>query len=295
VRPGRRPGVPGAGPGRLAVQLDALQCIRQVTEQPGGVPRRDADPLGEVLRRGRAVYVQVARDQGTQGGVAVGGAEAGQPAVRVGVRDLAAPVRPEAEHPAVPGSTGELAPARPLVLECVHSPLDGPRARPVRERLGQLVDGQLGVRQRVPDGRDDLVGLTGSEAHALGVDRYRRRQGRQRPGPHRQVSGGEQVNGAARAERLDQGALLPERVLHTGAGCPRDTPRDGKLSRAEHLGMRAAEPGGDAGRVEICGRFGQRVPVHPPGGDAGPGQSRGHERQYAGRAARGSGSAPGPG
>jgi hypothetical protein len=49
--------------------------------------------------------------------------------------------------------------------------------------------------------------------------RCRRRQGRQRPGPHRQVGGGQQVHGAARTEpeRLDQGAFTVTGML-TGAG-----------------------------------------------------------------------------
>ena len=129
---GRRPGVAGHGPARLAVQLDVLQLTGQLVEQLGGAPRRDAEPPGEVLRRGRAVGVQVARDQGAQGRLAVVGPEAGQPAVRVGVGHLAAPVRPEAEHAAVRGRARELAPARPLVLERVHRPLDRPRAGTVQ-------------------------------------------------------------------------------------------------------------------------------------------------------------------
>jgi len=80
------------------------------------------------------------------------------------------------------------------------------------------------------------------------------------------------VDGATRAERLDQGALLPERALHTGAGRPGDAPPDGEFGGAEHLRVRAAEQGGDGGRVEFRGRFGQRVPRHPPGRDAAPGQ-----------------------
>ena len=66
---------------------------------------------------------------------------------------------------------------------------------------------------------------------------------------------------------------LPERVLHTGAGRPGDPPPDGQLGRAEHLGVRPAEQAGHAVRAEVGGRFGQRVPGHPPGGDAAPGQS----------------------
>ena len=83
--------------------------------------------------------------------------------------------------------------------------------------------------------------------------------------------------GAAGAERLDQGAFLPERVLHTGAGRPGDPPPDGELGRAEHLGVRPAEQARHGGRPEIGGRFGQRVPGHPPGGDAAPGKGGGHE------------------
>ena len=67
--------------------------------------------------------------------------EAGQPAVRIGVGHLAAPVRPQAQHPAVRGRAGELTPAWRFVTEGVHSPLDGPRAGPIRDRLGQFVHG----------------------------------------------------------------------------------------------------------------------------------------------------------
>jgi hypothetical protein len=80
---------------------------------------------------------------------------------------LAAPVRAEAQHPAVRGGTRELAPARPHALERLHRPLDGPRAGTIRDRLGQLINTQLRVRQRAADGRDDLVRLPGGEADPL--------------------------------------------------------------------------------------------------------------------------------
>lgn len=183
----------------------------------------------------------------------------------------AAPVRAEAQHPVVRGRTGELTPARPLVLERIHRPLHGPRAGQARDRVGQLVDGQLGVRQRRADGRDDLVCLLGSEPHPLRMGRHRK-QSRQRAGPHGQVDGGQQVHGAARAERLDQGAVLPKRALHVGPGGPGDAPSDGELRGAEHLGVRAAQHPGDVGWAQAGGRLGQGVPGHPPGGDTLPGQ-----------------------
>jgi len=79
--------------------------------------------------------------------------------------------------------------------------------------------------------------------------RHRRRQGRQRARPHRQVGGGQQMDGAARAERLDQGALLPQRALHVGTGCPGGAPPNREFGGAEHLGVRAAQHAGDVGRA----------------------------------------------
>jgi hypothetical protein len=81
--------------------------------------------------------------------------------MRTRVGRLAALIRSEAEHAAVRGRTRQLAPARPHVLERRHRPLASPRAGTLHDRFGQLVDGQFGVRQRVADGRDDLVGLVG--------------------------------------------------------------------------------------------------------------------------------------
>jgi hypothetical protein len=54
---------------------------------------------------------------------------------------------------------GELTPTRPPILEGFRRRLDGPRAGPFGDRLRQLVDGQLGVPQRIADGREDLVRL----------------------------------------------------------------------------------------------------------------------------------------
>ena len=87
-----RRGVARHNPARLTVHYDVLQLASQYVEQLDGAPRRDAEPSSEVLGRRWAVGVQVARDEGAQGGVAVVGPEAGQPAVRVGTGHLAAPV-----------------------------------------------------------------------------------------------------------------------------------------------------------------------------------------------------------
>jgi hypothetical protein len=281
MRLGRRPGVAGKGPARRTVQLDVLQLVSQLVEQLDGAPRRDTEPSGEVLGRGWAVGVQVAHDQGPQGRLAVVGPEAGQPAVRVGVGHLAAPVWSEAEHAAVGGRARELAPARPPAPERLHRLLAGPRAGTVHDRLGQLVDGQLGVRQGVADGGDDLLSLVGAEADRLGMGRHRRWQGRQRPRPHRQVGGRQQVHGPARAERLDQGAVLPEGTLDVSAGRPGDAPPDRELGGAEDLGVGAAQHPGDVGRAQVRSRFGQRVAGHPPGRDAAPAQ-RGRVRGRGG-------------
>ena len=115
------------------------------------------------------------------------------------------------------GHAGELAPTGPLAAKRLHSLLDSPRAGALRDGLGQLIDGQLGVREGFADGRDHLFNLFRSEADPFRV-RRRRRHGRQRTGPHRQLRSWQQVDRAARAERLDQGAVLPQRTLHVSAG-----------------------------------------------------------------------------
>ena len=76
------------------------------------------------------------------------------------------------------GRAGQLAPAWPLVLKRVHCSFTGPRPCPVHNRLGQLVHGELGLRQGIADGRDDLVGLLGGESDRFGMHRDRGRQGR---------------------------------------------------------------------------------------------------------------------
>jgi hypothetical protein len=70
------------------------------------------------------------------------------------------------------GRAGELAPARPLVTERLHRALDGPQAGTIHDRLGQVVDGQLGADQRGADGRDDLLRLVRGESDSLGVHGY---------------------------------------------------------------------------------------------------------------------------
>src|SRR5262249_45408108 len=118
---------------------------------------------------------------------------------------LRAPAGPEqgtppgAARPVGWGPRGPLPPTPPP-----RRPATPPPAGPIRDRRGQLIDGQLSVRQRVTDGRDDLLRLPGGEPDPVWVRWHRRGQGRQRARPHRQVGGGQQVDGAARAERLDQ-------------------------------------------------------------------------------------------
>jgi S-adenosyl methyltransferase len=69
-------------------------------------------------------------------------------------------------------------------------------------------------------------------------------------------------------------------TVSVGAGRSGDTPADRELGGAEHLGVHAAQQAGHAGRAQAGGRFGQRVPGHPPGGDATPGQAgRGRRRR----------------
>ena len=83
-----------------------------------------------------------------------------------------------------------------------------------------------------------------------------------RTGSARSTSAGrrwQQADGAARTERLDQGALAPQRALHVGAGRPGDPPPDGQFGRAEDLGVgpaqqagTAAGPRSAAGSVSAC-------------------------------------------
>jgi hypothetical protein len=97
-----------------------------------------------------------------------------------------------------------------------RSPAHGPVA--ATTAFGQLVDGQLGVPQRVRDRRDDRVGLLGRQPDVLGEGAAGRGERGQRTGPRRQVLGGKQVYRAARSVRLDQAALGPQGVLDVGRG-----------------------------------------------------------------------------
>lgn len=90
-----RPDIAGPHPCRLTVHLDVFQVGGEIVEELRGPSRRDAEPFGEIVGRGRPVCVQVARNQGAQ----------------------------------------------------------GPRTNAIHDRLGQLVDCQRVIRQRVPDGR----------------------------------------------------------------------------------------------------------------------------------------------
>jgi hypothetical protein len=101
------------------------------------------------------------------------------------------------------------------------------------------------------------------------------------PRPHRQIGGGQQVDGAAWTERLDQGAVLPERALDVGAGRPGDAPPDRQLGGAEDLRVGSAQHAGDLGRAQVRRRSGQGLAGHPPGRDTAPGQ-RGQGRGLGG-------------
>jgi hypothetical protein len=58
----RCPGVAGHDPSGLAVQLDELQLAGEGVEQLDSTPRRDGQPSGEVLRRGRSVRSEQGKD-----------------------------------------------------------------------------------------------------------------------------------------------------------------------------------------------------------------------------------------
>ena len=96
------------------------------------------------------------------------------------------------------------------------------------------------------------------------MGRHRRRQGRQRPGPHRQVGGRQQVHGAPRTERLDQGAVLPQ-ARWTSARVAPAMRRPIDSSAALRTWVRAAQHTGDVARAKVGGRLGQRGAGHPPG------------------------------
>src|SRR5207253_4593357 len=87
----------------------------------------DREPPREMVWGRRPIGIEVASHQGPQRLVPLFGLESGQPAVRVGVRHVAAAVGAEAQHAAMGRRTGELAPARPFGLERVHRAFYGPR------------------------------------------------------------------------------------------------------------------------------------------------------------------------
>ena len=168
--------------------------------------------------------------------------------------------------------TGELPPARPFGLERVHRAFYGPRPGTLPDLLRQLINRTLCIRERVADRRNDFVRLRRGEENGVGVPRHGGRQGRQSARPGRQVVGGQQVDGAARTEGLDQRPIGPQSVPHVGAGRAGETSTDRELGRAEHLGMSAAQHACDGGGTYADRRLGQRVALHPSGDHPIPGQ-----------------------
>ena len=202
--------------------------------------------------------------------------------MRVGVGHVPTLVRPEAQHAAVGRGARQLPPARPLVLERVHRPLDGPGAGTRGDGVRQVVHRQLGIFQRITNRRDHLVGLIAGETDRLGMPRHGHRQGRQRAGPHREVRGRHQMDRAAWAERLDQRPVFPERPLDVASSRSRDAPADGQLGGPEHLGVDAAQERRDAGRVEIRGWNGKRLTCKPPCHHLAPGHPTKAGRRHHG-------------
>jgi hypothetical protein len=113
------------------------------------------------------------------------------------------------------------------------------------DRLGQLVDGQLGVLQRRRDRLQDRLGLVGRQPDVLREGGHVRRGRGQRADPHGQVLCGQEVHGAARPERLDQGALGPQGVADVRPGDPGGPQPDGQLGGGQHLGVRDPAHGAD--------------------------------------------------
>ena len=169
----------------------------------------------------------------------------------------------------------------------VRSP--GPRPGPVDDGPGELVDGQLGVGQRIADGRDDLVGLPGvnrTGSGCIGADEGSADSapvhiGRSAVGSRCTVPRGPNVLTSVRSShsaRCMSARVAPamrrpiesSAALRTWACAPHSAPCE---VRRPHIG----------------GRLGQRVAGHPPGRHAEQVSSgrarglRGHEGIVPGR------------
>ncbi len=194
-----------------------------------------------------------------------------------GVGHLAAAVGAEAERAGLARAVHDLAPARPQALEGRHHQVTRPGAGPGHDLLAQLVDRQAHPVQRVPDRRHDLARLfvrdpdAGREGARAGRDRG------QGGGPQGEFPGGEQMDRAARAVGLHQGAVLPERGAYVRPGQAGAPDADRQLGRGQHLGVRAEHRRDDVGdRGALRRRIGQELPFEPPRARLVPGDRHRH-------------------
>jgi len=172
------------------------------------------------------------------------------------------------------GECEGLPPAGPHPLERGHDEITGPRPRRFDDGFAQLVDGQLRAVQDLADGCDDLLRLLPGKPHALGEGACAHGKRPQSADPHGQVGGGQQMDGAARAVRLDQAVPLPQGVADVGP-CGGLAPHaEGEFGCGEHLGVRAAEDARDPVGTGRSRRRREGAAVEPPRGDLVPRQLR---------------------
>ena len=269
----RRRRVAGQRPGRHALELDGLQVVRRRVEQRDRPLAARCEPPGEVRGRGGPVGVQVARAGARRDAVAPSsGTEAGQPAVRVGVGDLAA--RGPARSTARPGgrrcsSAGAIAATGPGTPPSSPRPPTGParsRSASVSSSTVSSASARASPMPAMTSSASSGVKRTPSGCPGTGL-----RQGRQRARPHREVGRGQEVDGAARAERLHERPIDPQRTLDVGAREAGST-RDRDLARLEDLRVRADERPGDLVGVRVRRGLDERAAIHAARGDPSPGQ-----------------------
>lgn len=119
-----------------------------------------------------------------------------------------------------------------------------------RDGLGQLVDGQLGARKGVAGGRDyafRLAGVKRIPSGCVGGDDT----ADSAPVRIGSTAAGSRWDSAARAERRDQGSVLPQRALHVGAGRAGEEAADRELGGGEQMSAH----GGDRPGASHCGRL----------------------------------------
>jgi hypothetical protein len=112
-------------------------------------------------------------------------------------------------------------------LEGRHDQVAGPGSRTLDDRLGQLVDGQLGLLEDGRDCLDDQLGLLRRQHFTLDITIAAVRHRRECTGPQSQIACGQQMYCTTRPKRLNQAMLGPQGVLDPRAGDTGDTKADG--------------------------------------------------------------------